>query len=236
MEMLFPCLQVRHWAGGLMNSNVLILEDDLLLGETLEDYLETEGFIPTRFTDSKAALEACYAQLFGLYLLDINVPSVNGLEFLRLLRQSGDETPAIYITSAKDTQTLIKGYKSGADDYIKKPFDLEELSCRIRAVLERNGHLKEKIKIDDIFTIDLRHKVLYEGANEIILNPKDFELLVLLVQNRGKIVTKETIAKRLWSPSEGIHDGALRVYINNLKKIFGKESIENIRGVGYRFG
>lgn len=219
-----------------MNTNVLILEDDTLLAETLEDYLDTEGFRAVRFSDSKSALEACYSQLFGLYLLDINVPGVNGLEFLRLLRQSGDDTPAIYITSAKDTQTLVEGFGSGADDYIKKPFDLVELSCRIRAVLERNGHLKEKIQIDDLYTIDLRHKVLYEGSNELVLNPKDFELLVLLVQNRGKIVTKETIAKRLWSPSEGIHEGALRVYINNLKKIFGKESIENIRGVGYRFG
>lgn len=218
-----------------MNSTVLILEDDPLLGETLEDFLETKGFEPVLFTQSKAALEACYSQIFGLYLLDINVPNMNGLEFLTLLRQSGDETPAIYITSAKDTQTLIKGFRSGADDYIKKPFDLEELSCRIRAVLERNGHFKEKMVIDDTFTIDLRHKVLYKNAKELLLNPKDFELLVLLVQNRGKVVTKEIIAKRLWSPSEGIHEGALRVYINNLKKIFGKESIENIRGVGYRF-
>jgi DNA-binding response OmpR family regulator len=219
-----------------MNNHVLILEDDLLLGETLEDYLETEGFEPSRFMDSKKALEACYSHIFGLYLLDINVPGVNGLEFLKLLRQSGDETPAIYITSAKDTPTLVKGFESGADDYIKKPFDLEELSCRIRAVLERNGHLKEKIKIDDTYMIDLRQKVLCEGANTLMLNPKDFELLVLLVENRGKVVTKEAIAKRLWSASEGIHEGALRVYINNLKKIFGKDSIENIRGVGYRFG
>ena len=218
-----------------MNNSVLILEDDLLLGETLEDCLEIEGFAPKRFTESKSALEACYNNIFGLYLLDINVPGVNGLEFLQLLRQSGDETPAIYITSAKDTQTLVRGFESGADDYIKKPFDLEELTCRIKAVLERRGSLKEEIKIDDTFRIDLRQKLLYEGSNELMLNPKDFELLVLLVQNRGKVVTKEAIAKRLWSASEGIHEGALRVYVNNLKKIFGKDSIENIRSVGYRF-
>lgn len=218
-----------------MNTNVLILEDDELLGETLEDYLQTLGFTSSRFMNTKEALEACYKELFGLYLLDINVPGMNGLEFLKLLRQSGDDTPAIYITSAKETQTLVEGFGSGADDYIKKPFDLEELSCRIHAVLERRGHPKEKIQIDEDFVIDLRQKVLYRGLEELILNPKDFALLVLLVQNRGKIVTKEIIAKELWSPSEGIHEGALRVYINNLKKIFGKEAIVNIRSIGYRF-
>lgn len=218
-----------------MSFSVLVLEDDRLLAETLEDFLETLGYTPHIFMNAKDALRACYENIFNLYLLDINIPDMSGLEFLTLLRESGDETPAIYITSSNDTRTLIKGYDIGADDYIKKPFDLEELACRVKAVLERTHGFKDEVIIDEKFRLDLGQRLLYKNDLPCDLNPKDFELLLLLVENSGKIVTKEMIAKKLWSASEGIHEGAVRVYINNIKKFLGKNSIENIRSIGYRF-
>ena len=214
---------------------LLVLEDNVLLLETLEDFLESCGYTLGCYHDGLQALEACYQERFDLYLLDINVPSLNGLDFLKELRESGDKTPAIFITSSTDKPTLSRGFGNGADDYIKKPFDLEELSLRIQAVLARSKTQEVTLKIDEKYSLDIiRKQLLYQGKEQEI-HLKDFELLCLFIENRGKVVTKEMIASRLWAPSEPINEGAVRVYVNNLKKIFGKESITNLRGIGYRF-
>lgn len=214
---------------------LLVLEDNALLLETLEDFLDSCGYEVALFKDGLQALEACYKQSFDLYLLDINVPSLNGLAFLKELRESGDKTPAMFITSSADKPTLSKGFAYGADDYIKKPFDLDELSFRIQAVLSRSTTKETTLFIDEAYSLDPARKQLLHYGKEQELHLKDYELLCLLVENRGKVVTKEMIAERLWRPSESINEGAVRVYINNLKKIFGKDSITNLRGIGYRF-
>ncbi|MCK9545148.1 MAG: response regulator transcription factor [Sulfurospirillaceae bacterium] len=218
-----------------MKSNLLVLEDDELLAETLKDFLETIEFKVDIFQSAEDALEACYEKNYDLYLLDINLPKMSGFDFLKMLREGDDETPAIYITSANDTISLKKGFGAGADDYIKKPFDLEELECRIKALLNRVYHLKDKIIIDKSFELDLRQKLLKKDGKSCPLNFKDFKLLSLFMENRGSIVTKEMISKKLWNPSQEISENAIRVYVANLKNIFGKESIENIRGIGYKF-
>lgn len=218
-----------------MNANVLVLEDDVLLGETLQDFLECCGYQAHVFDTGAKALEASYRTRFDVYLLDINLSDMSGLECLRLLREGGDTTPAMFITSAKDTPTLLKGYAVGADDYVKKPFELEELQCRIDALLLRSGFSRNPLFINETFCLDTRHKRLLKERKEVDLNPKDIELLTLLVQHRGKVVTKEMIIEHLWSASKEPSEGALRVYVNNLKKIFGKEAITNVRGLGYRF-
>jgi DNA-binding response OmpR family regulator len=218
-----------------MRAKVLVLEDDALLRETLEDFLDVCGFDVEGFGSSAEAMDASYGTRYVLYIVDIYLPDMSGLEFLRLLRHGGDTTPAIVVTSANDTATLQKGYASGADDYLKKPFDVEELQCRIEAVLARSGNVNTSVSINASFTLDTLHKQLLYLGEPIVLNLKDFELLALLVEHQGKVVTKEMIAKRLWSTAQEGSDGALRVYINNLKKIFGKSAIHNLRGIGYRF-
>lgn len=216
-------------------AKILSVEDDELLLETLEDFLTTNKHSVTCVRGGKEALEKCYKKTYDLYLLDINLPDINGIECLKLLRQSGDETPAIFITSTSDKQNLQKGFLSGADDYIRKPFDLDELNLRIQAVLSRSGLKDCLLKINENFFINPAKKVLLKNKKEYHLNNKDFELLYLLVKNRGQIVTKQMIGDCLWSTSQTPNDSAVRVYINNLKKLFGKESITNIRGLGYRF-
>ncbi|MBE0496368.1 MAG: response regulator transcription factor [Campylobacterales bacterium] len=218
-----------------MNANVLVLEDDVLLGETLQDFLECYGYQAHVFHTGAKAIEASYRTRFDVYLMDINLPDMSGLECLRLLREGGDTTPAMVITSAKDTPTLLKGYAVGADDYVKKPFDLEELKCRIGALLMRSGFAHAPLVINETFCLDTRHKRVLKNGDELNVNPKDIELLTLLLEYRGKVVTKEMIIERLWSASKEPSEGALRVYVNNLKKIFGKEAITNVRGLGYRF-
>jgi len=213
---------------------VLVLEDNELLLETLEDFLENEGFEVDLARDGEEALELSYKNPYNLYLLDIKVPMINGIDLLKELREYGDNTPAIFITSSTDKESITKGYGAGCDEYIKKPFDLDELMMRIRAVLKR-VNVEEIIKIDESYTFNTKRKRLLKNGKEVKVNFKDLQLLELLLKNRGQVVTKEMIKDELWSGDEVISGGALRVYINNLKKIFGKESIENIRGLGYRF-
>lgn len=216
-------------------AKILSVEDDELLLETLEDFLSIKNHEISSARGGKEALEMCYKKSYDLYLWDVNLPDVSGFECLKLLRESGDKTPAIFITSATDKNSLERGFRNGADDYIKKPFDLDELNLRIQAVLSRSGKQDTLVKIDDNFSINPTRKMLLCNDKEYHINQKDFELLVLLVENRGLIVTKEMISESLWSVSQNTNYGAIRVYVNNLKKIFGKKAITNIRGVGYRF-
>lgn len=219
-----------------MSYNILILEDNELLLNTLEDFLSENGFTCTPVSSGKEALKRCYESKFDLYLLDVKVPDLNGFDFLKELREVSDRTPAIFVTSLNDKESLEKGFLIGGDDYIKKPFDLDELILRIKAVLGRSkGVVNDILQIDDDHQLDILRKRLYFREEEIPLNLKDFELLHILIQDRGKVVTKEMIKSSLWSSSEEINEGSIRVYINNLKKIFGKEAITNIRSIGYRF-
>ncbi|WP_458700680.1 response regulator transcription factor [Sulfurospirillum sp. 1307] len=219
-----------------MEYRVLVLEDNELLLETYEDFLSLKGCDTVLVDSAQKAMEVVYRQKFDIYLLDVKLPNSSGFEFLKSLRDSGDLTPAIFITSYEQQEKLKEGFRLGADDYIKKPFDLEELWLRIEAILSRvKGYKQDKIKIDEDFYLDIKRKNLMRSGEEVLINLKDFKLLELLLENRGKVVTKEMIENRLWSPNEVPTGGAIRVYINNLKKIFGKEQITNIRGIGYRF-
>lgn len=219
-----------------MSYRILILEDNILLLQTLEDFLSEHHYVCTLVKSGKEALKQCYENKFDLYLLDVKVPDMNGFDFLKELRAVGDRTPAIFITSLNDKASLAKGFMLGGDDYIKKPFDLNEVLLRIKALLARaKGIVDDWLIIDESYRLNLARKRLFYKQEELDINLKDFELLYLLVKERGHVVTKEMIYECLWSSSEEINEGSIRVYINNLKKIFGKEVIVNIRGIGYRF-
>lgn len=219
-----------------MMYKILILEDNVLLLNTLEDFLSGHGYECILCESGKEALQKCYQEKFDLYLLDVKVSDINGFDLLKELRSANDTTPTIFVTSLNDKESVAKGFMTGGDDYVKKPFDLQELLFRIKAILSRSKELTDtKIIIDDNYYLNLSRKRLYHCDQEMDINLKDFELLSLLVRNRGKVVTKEMIKDTLWSSGEEINEGSIRVYINNLKKIFGKDSIFNIRSIGYRF-
>ncbi len=219
-----------------MSYKLLILEDNALLLNTLEDFLSEYEFECVLAQSAKVALQKCYESKFDLYLLDVKVPDMNGFDFLKALRGCGDQTPAIFVTSLNDQTSLEKGFMLGGDDYIKKPFDLNELLLRIRAILARShGTVDHWLIIDDEYKLNMARKRLFVHDLEVDIHLKDFELLALLVKEKGNVVTKEMICESLWNRCEEINEGSIRVYINNLKKIFGKERISNIRGIGYRF-
>jgi len=213
--------------------SILLLEDDLLFGETLEDFLEEEEFEVTHCRNGEEAIALTYANKFDIYLFDINVPLIDGVTLLDELRSTNDCTPAIFLTSYSDKETLSRAFEKGGDDYLKKPFDMDELLLRIKALMRRNKG-KEKLCLKEL-CLDNKHKRVTYKDQEIRLASKEFLLLALLMRHTDEVVSKEMIIEALWSPSESVSDGAIRVYINRLKQELESFSIENIRGVGYRF-
>ncbi len=216
-----------------MSFNILLLEDDLLFGETLQDFLEESDCLVTHCRNGEEALEMTYSSRFDLYLLDINVPLIDGLTLLSELRSANDSTPAIYLTSYTDKETLERAFENGADDYLKKPFDMDELILRIHALMRRSKG-KSKLCVKELCMDDKHKRVTYKDK-DIRLAAKEYQLLKLFLNNVDEVVTKEMILESLWSSSESVSDGAIRVYINRLKQELSDFSIENIRGVGYKF-
>ncbi|AXX85070.1 response regulator transcription factor [Aliarcobacter skirrowii] len=217
--------------------NILILEDDSLFASSIEDFLNCENFEVDIAKDSEEVFSYTYSKNYDLYLFDINVPKLNGLETLKMLRQSNDNTPCIFLTSYKDKDTLKSGFISGCDDYIKKPVDLDELNLRLRAILRRENKGFSKVILEDNLYFNQEDKRVYKDNEDLNLPSKVLELLELFIENRNKIVTKEMIFSRLYSKEQTHSEGAVRVYINQIKNIFETKDdvIKNIKGVGYKF-
>lgn len=213
---------------------ILILEDDDLFASSLEDFLTEEGFEVDIVKDGHECLELNYIKNYDLYIFDINVPKINGLDLLAQLRHSDDNTPTIFLTSYKDKDTLHDAFLKGCDDYLKKPVDLDELILRIKALLKRNKKQFEIIELSNNFRFDPINKRVYENDIDINLPVKVLDLMELFLENKGEIVTKNMIISKLWTTEEEYSEGSIRVYINQIKKILGKEAICNIKGVGYK--
>ena len=214
-----------------MSVKILLLEDDKLFNETLQDFLEEEGFILDTTLDPYSALDLTYENRYDLYLFDVNLPYENGFELLEKLRSAGDMTPTIFITSRNDKASLTQGFTQGGDDYITKPVDLDELLLRINAILRRQTRSK-MVQLGD-YTFDILTKRLYKDEEAVELTQKASELLLVLLEAQGKVVPLEQIKERLWSSAEASSNGSLRVYVTQLKKYFPTQ-IHNIRGVGYQ--
>ena len=214
---------------------ILVLEDDELFASTLEDFLCDENFEVDIANDGQECLNLNFEKNYDLYIFDINVPKINGLDLLQQLRNSSDNTPTIFLTSYKDKDTLQDAFLKGCDDYLKKPVDLDELLLRIKALLKRNKKKFDIIKLSNNLSFNPLNKRIYENDMDLNLPIKVLELMELFVENRGEIVTKEMIISKLWATSEDYSEGSIRVYINQIKKLFeNKDSILNIKGVGYK--
>ena len=216
-----------------MSTRILLLEDDLLFGETLVDLLEDEGYDVHHVPNGQAALDVTFQEKFELYLLDINVPLIDGVSLLSELRAAEDETPAVFLTSHTDKEMLKSGFLSGGDDFICKPFDNTELLLRLAALLKRSR--RRAAECVGELGHDKKHKSIAYNGTPLELSKKEYELLVLLMDHAGEAVPKELIYDELWSSAErGGSDGAIRVYINRLKQLLPSITIENLRGIGYK--
>ncbi len=204
---------------------ILLLEDDEILSQTLKELLESQSYEVLIAKNGNIALDLSFENSFDLYLLDVNVPFLNGFDFLKELRDSGDKTPAFFITALRDLKSLSKGFDSGADDYIKKPFDFDELLIRIGAKL----NIKDsKITYGDI-EFNTEDFTLKKEGQIIKLPQVDKEIFLIFLKNVGKIVSKNDLFEVMEKPT----DLALRVHLSKIKKILDVD-ISNIRGQGYR--
>jgi DNA-binding response OmpR family regulator len=204
---------------------ILLLEDDEILAQTMVQILKQEEYEVTLVNDGEEVLEYTYENKFDLYLFDINVPILNGLDTLKLLRDAQDTTPTFFITALRDTTSTLEGFNCGCDDYIKKPFDLDELLARIKAILKRKNPL---IQYKDI-TFDLLENRVLKDNEEISLGIVEKEIFSLLIKNINMTVNKSTFFEYMNKPS----DSALRVLISKLKKTLDL-NITNTKGIGYK--
>jgi DNA-binding response OmpR family regulator len=169
-------------------------------------------------------------------LLDIKVPYQNGFDLLKELRDKKNNTPAIFITSLHSVEDVTRGFDAGCDDYIRKPFALKELKVRIESLLKRQfGSYSETIKISETLQFDPSNLVLLKEEKEIKLKNKEVKLLKLFLTHQNKIINKSEIFEALWDYNEEANDGSLRTYIKILRSHLGKESIETIKNIGYRY-
>lgn len=214
---------------------ILYLEDDLNLSETVAEFLRDEGFEVICAYDGQEALELIYSSSFDILLLDVSVPKINGFKLLRELRDAQILTPSIYITSLNSINDLSNGYESGADDYIKKPFELKELLLRINALLKREYKVQTKtIHIKGGVEFDIYTNELIINDEKVVLNKKESLLLKLLLKNKNQAVTFETIYQSVWQYNQMHSYLSLRTYIKTLRKHIGKEHIVSIKNLGYK--
>ena len=210
---------------------ILLLEDDPPLAETLIELLSDEGYEVTWVKDGESALDVTFDKSFDLMLLDVNVPGLNGFSTLKSLREAANDTPAIFISSLDDLNSLAKGFEAGANDYVKKPFDIDELLIRIQALIRKNykSHT-DVIKLNE-FSFCINKGELYKEDKYISLTEYEQRLVKLFFQRLNTTILKEDI---LFETSQGdeASEGALRVRINKLRKI--GLGIVTVKSVGYR--
>ena len=212
---------------------ILLLEDDTALANILVDFLEDEYEVVQTYS-MKKALQFAEAKKFDLYIFDINVPDGDGITLLQELRDFRDETPTIFITAFQDIKYLKSAFESGANDFIKKPFDLEELAQRIENI-KRHFGLESLVKIDDKILFDTKIHILQIEEKTIKLTHKESECLHYFYKNLHRVVSSDELLQNFWEYEGMPSDDAIRTIVKNLRKYIGKEHIVNIRGEGYKF-
>ena len=212
---------------------ILLLEDDTVLSDIYVDFL-SESFEVMHTYSSNIALELIEKNHFDLYVFDVNVLDISGIELLKSLRSFNDMTPTIFITAYQDTKVLTEAFGAGASDFIRKPFDLEELLVRIENIQKRLG-LESLVTLSEGIIFDReKHHVLKDGKT-FHLSSKESDLLAYLFSNRDRAIESEELLHNLWEYEEMPGVDTIRTYVKNLRRIIGKEHIVNIRGLGYRF-
>ena len=216
-------------------TQILLVEDDETLSELISEYLSEQGYDVTVCADAKAALDTAYERNFDILILDVKLPKGDGFSLLRELRRLGDDTPAIFTTSLNALQDLEIGYKSGCDDYLKKPYELKELLLRIQILLKRKfSHVNDEfIELNGGYKFYPSSKTLRQNGQIINLSNKESELLALFLENKNALLSKEAIFEKIWNYGEEPSELSLRVYVKNLRRILGKDAIINRRGDGY---
>jgi len=204
-----------------------------MIAEGLETALRQESYAVDRVGDGRSAAEALRASRFDLVLLDLGLPQRDGIEVLRELRRRGDATPVIILTARDEVRDRIAGLDAGADDYIVKPFDLDEVSARMRSVLRRAAGRGDPCIRHRGITLDpVSHTVEREGV-PVALSAHEYRVLEALLQRPGAVLSRAQLEDRLYGWSGQIESNAVEVYVHGLRRKLGSDAIRTLRGVGY---
>jgi DNA-binding response OmpR family regulator len=218
-------------------TSVLLAEDDEAIADPLVRVLRREGYLVDHVDDGKDALRAAMERNFDLVILDLGLPSMDGMEVCRRLRRSGSHTRVLMLTARAEEIDKVAGLDTGADDYVTKPFSVAELQARIRAILRRD---QDTPKLFDGFRIDIASRRAWLGDRELELTLKEFDLLALLVAEAGKVVSRDTIMAEVWDTNWYGSTKTLDMHVSSLRRKLGDDPehprfLTTVRGVGYRF-
>lgn len=213
---------------------LLLVEDDDMLGESLKKALERHAYGVDWVQDGEAAIAALTDLPFAAVVLDINLPKRSGIEVLQDLRRRKNMTPVLLLTARDLPQQKVDGLDAGADDYLIKPFDLEELLARLRALIRRSAGRAETTLRCGAVMLEPAASIVRKDDTPIMTTAKEFRTLKLLMERAGKFVTKSDIEYVLYSAEDAAESNTVEVTIYNLRKKLGTEFIQTVRGVGYR--
>ena len=212
---------------------LLLVEDDELLGDAVKTGLTQFGYVVDWLKDGEAARFAIKTESFELIILDLSLPKLSGISLLQSMRHEQNTTPVIILTACESVEDRVKGLDSGADDYIIKPFDLNELSARIRALIRRSqGRADTTLQYRNIILDPAAHSVTVD--NVLINVPRrEFALLQKLLENSGQVLSRDQLMQSIYGWDEDLDSNALEVHVHNLRKKLNANFIRTIRGVGY---
>ncbi len=215
---------------------LLLVEDDRMIGESLRSALRQAGYAVDWVRDGRAADGTLGSERFDLVLLDLGLPSRDGIEVLQALRGRGDRTPAIVLTARDSLASRVRGLDEGADDYIVKPFELDELLARIRAVLRRHAGRAEPALTVGQVTLDPATREVRRDGVALALSAREYAVLEALMLRPGAILSRAQLEDRLYGWGEELESNAISVYVHQLRRKLGEGVIHTVRGVGYYVG
>lgn len=213
---------------------LLLAEDDAMIGESACDGLRQSGFVVDWAQDGNAAELALKTGQYDLLLLDIGLPFKDGLSLLRDMRQAGDSLPVIVVTARDAVVDRVAALNMGADDYLTKPFDLDEIGARIHAVMRRHAGRASPELVAGTLTMNPMTRRITQDGKSLALSPKEFALLAALMENQSKILSRRELEEKIYGWNEEIASNAIEVHMHNLRRKLGPGVIGNIRGVGYK--
>ena len=212
---------------------ILIVEDDALLGDGIRTGLTQHGYAVDWVEDGQAAETALLTNEYELMVLDLGLPKKSGLEVLEGIRKSENDLPVIILTAQDTVEDRIKGLDTGADDYLTKPFDLDELTARIRALLRRRGGRTSPVIEHGNLVVDPASHTVTQGDQTVDISPREFTILTILLENRAKVMSRSRLEEGLYAWNDEVESNTVEVHIHHLRKKLGAELIRTIRGVGY---
>ena len=212
---------------------LLLVEDDLMIGESVLDLLRGEGYAVDWVKDGEMADTALDTETYDLVLLDLGLPRRDGLAVLRRLRARKDRTPVLIATARDAVAQRVEGLDMGADDYIVKPYELDELLARIRALIRRAAGRAEPVYEHMGISIDPVTREVTLDGQPVILSAREWSILELLLARPGMVLSRRQLEEKLYSWKDDLSSNAVEVYIHGLRKKLGPSLIQNVRGVGY---